>query len=144
MSCAVDETTDGHRSNPPTTADQHRKAETNVIQLTRLRHGDPFYVNPDLLERVDTHVDTVIRLTTGSEYVVSETGDEIVRRIADYRARIIALAGIFQEAANAAKDVHDQRGSGERAPDTPIAELEHVSDLVGDHIGASAHAGDPS
>lgn len=96
----------------------------NVIQLTRLRHGDPFFVNPDLLERVDTHVDTVIRLTTGSEYMVSESAEEIVRRIADFRARVIALAGIFQEAATAANDVHTQR-SGE-ADRPPVAELAHV------------------
>lgn len=93
----------------------------NVIQLTRLRHGDPFFVNPDLLERVDTHVDTVIRLTTGSEYVVSESGEEIVRRIADFKARVIALAGLFQEAATAANDVHDNWADHNR---TPVAELE--------------------
>ena len=78
----------------------------NVIQLTRLRHEDPFFVNPDLIERVDTHVDTVIRLTTGSEYIVSESAEEIIRRIADFRARIIALAGLIQQAATAASDIH--------------------------------------
>jgi flagellar protein FlbD len=68
-----------------------------MIQLTRLRHGDPFFLNPDLIERVDTHVDTVVRLTSGTEYLVNETAVEIVRRTADFRARVIALAGILQQ-----------------------------------------------
>jgi flagellar protein FlbD len=70
-----------------------------VIQLTRLRHGDTFYLNPDLIERVDTHVDTVVRLTSGTEYVVVESGDEIVRRTAEFRAQILALASYLQRQA---------------------------------------------
>jgi uncharacterized protein YlzI (FlbEa/FlbD family) len=64
-----------------------------MIQLTRLRHDTPFILNPDHIERIDTHVDTVVRLTSGVEYVVNETGDEIVRRTVAYRARVIAAAG---------------------------------------------------
>ncbi|MDJ0767427.1 MAG: flagellar FlbD family protein [Ilumatobacter sp.] len=70
-----------------------------MIQLTRLRHGDTFFVNPDLIERIDTHVDTVVRLTNGTEYVVVETGDEIVRRTGEFRAQILALASFLQERA---------------------------------------------
>ncbi len=44
-----------------------------MITLTRLRQNTPFILNPDLIERVDTHVDTVVRLTSGTEYVVNET-----------------------------------------------------------------------
>lgn len=95
----------------------------NVIELTRLRHGESFYVNPDLLERVDTHVDTVIRLTTGSEYMVSETGEEIVRRIADFRARTLALAGLFQQAAEAARTADGVWTDDAGADPEPAAEL---------------------
>ncbi len=70
-----------------------------MIQLTRLRHGDTMFLNPDLFERVDTHVDTVVRLTDGTEYVVIEPAEEIVRRIVDLRARIIAIAGMMQSGA---------------------------------------------
>jgi flagellar protein FlbD len=66
-----------------------------VIQLTRLRHDDTFFVNPDLIERVDTHVDTVVRLTTGSELVVAEDAEEILHRIVSYRATIIALSSLI-------------------------------------------------
>lgn len=78
---------------------QTRDSRNAVIQLTRLRHGDAMYLNPDLFERVDTHVDTVVRLTDGTEYVVIEPAEEIVRRIVEMRARIIALAGMMQSGA---------------------------------------------
>jgi len=67
-----------------------------VIQLTRLRHGEPLYLNPDLFERVDTHVDTVVRLTNGHEYVVAEAADEIARRVVEYRAQVLGLAVALQ------------------------------------------------
>lgn len=66
-----------------------------MIQLTRLRHDDTFHLNPDLIERVDTHVDTVVRLTTGSEFVVVEDAEEILHRIVTYRASIIALSALI-------------------------------------------------
>ncbi len=69
-----------------------------MITLTRLRQNTPFILNPDLIERVDTHVDTVVRLTSGTEYVVNETGEEIVRRTAEFRARVLSLAGMLQAA----------------------------------------------
>ena len=57
-----------------------------MIALTRLGSRERFFLNPDLIERIDTHVDTVVRLTSGVEYVVADTGDEIVA----YRARVNA------------------------------------------------------
>jgi len=57
------------------------------------------YLNPDLFERVDTHVDTVVRLIDGTEYVVTEPAEEIVRRIVELRARTIAIAGMMQSGA---------------------------------------------
>lgn len=61
-----------------------------MIKLTRLKHGDVFYLNPDYIERVDTYVDTVVRLVTGVEYVVQETAEEIAGRIVGYRSSILA------------------------------------------------------
>ena len=61
-----------------------------MIALTRLGSRERFFLNPDLIERIDTHVDTVVRLTSGVEYVVADTGDEIVEKIVAYRARVNA------------------------------------------------------
>ena len=67
-----------------------------MIQLTRLRHDEALYLNPDLIERIDTHVDTVVRLTNGSEYLVTETGEQIVYLIAEYRAKVLALVPVVR------------------------------------------------
>lgn len=65
-----------------------------MIRLTRLRHDEVFYLNPDLIERIDTHVDTVVRLTSGNEYLVVERGEEIVQRIGEFRAKVLALVPV--------------------------------------------------
>lgn len=116
-----------------------RKDEMNVIQLTRLRHGEQFFLNPDLIERVDTHVDTVVKLTTGTEHRVSESGDEIVRRIADFRARILALAGLFQKAAS-----QNGRESVWAEPEAPASsDHEPVRELA-QKVSATSQSGEPS
>lgn len=92
-----------------------------MIHLTRLRHGQTFYLNPDLFERVDTHVDTVIRLVDGTEYLVVEPAEEIVQRIAEFRARVIALAAVlgstaFATGEPAPRTTAQHRAVGELAP----------------------------
>lgn len=67
-----------------------------MIELTRLRHDDVFFLNPDLIERIDCHVDTVVRLTNGSEYLVSESGEQIIARIVELRARVLALVPLVR------------------------------------------------
>ena len=66
-----------------------------MIQLTRLGHGDTFLLNPDLLERIDSYVDTVVRLTNGNEYVVSETPNDIIERIVVFRAHVLAAVPLL-------------------------------------------------
>lgn len=108
-----------------------------MIHLTRLRHGQTFYLNPDLFERVDTHVDTVIRLTDGTEYVVVEPAEEIVKRIAEFRARVIALAAVLGSTAFATGEpwssAHHRSPRGALAPTT--------ADAAGDPAGARDGSG---
>ena len=84
-----------------------------MIHLTRLRSAEPFFLNPDLFERVDTNVDTVVRLSNGTEYVVKEPGEEIVRRIVEYRARVLALASIIEKKAFDQAGADDKRSATE-------------------------------
>lgn len=58
-----------------------------MIQLTRLNQV-PFYLNPDLIEHIETTPDTVITLTTGQKYLVREAADEVVARIVAYRRHV--------------------------------------------------------
>jgi flagellar protein FlbD len=62
-----------------------------VIRVTRL-NGEQFALNPDLIERVEAHPDTVAFLLDGTKYVVKETVDEVLEEIREYRAGILATS----------------------------------------------------
>ena len=62
-----------------------------MIRVTRL-NGEQFALNPDLIERVEAHPDTVVTLAHGTRYVVTETVDEVLLEIREYRAGILATS----------------------------------------------------
>ena len=62
-----------------------------MIRVTRL-NGERFALNPDLIERVEGHPDTVAFLVDGTKYVVKETVDEVLQGIREYRAGILATS----------------------------------------------------
>jgi flagellar protein FlbD len=62
-----------------------------VIRLTRL-NGEQFVLNAELIQRVEGHPDTVITLLDDTKYLVTQTVDQVVREIRDYRAGIQAVA----------------------------------------------------
>lgn len=110
----------------------HPTHETDVmIHLSRL-NGTEMAVNADLIERVETTPDTVLTLIDGTKYVVLEDAHEVVARIIDFRARIIAKADEF--AGHAAHDPiplqlvsdaavgHHVTALGDRRPTEPAQE----------------------
>ena len=62
-----------------------------MIRVTRL-NGDQFALNPDLIERVEGHPDTVAFLVDGTKYVVRESVDDVLQEIREYRASILATS----------------------------------------------------
>ena len=62
-----------------------------MIRVTRL-NGERFALNPDLIERVEGHPDTVAFLVDGTKYVVRETVEEVLQEIREYRAGILATS----------------------------------------------------
>ena len=58
-----------------------------MIPLTRLNRT-PLFVNPDLIQHMEATPDTVITLTSGNNFMVLETPEEIINRIVSYRRRI--------------------------------------------------------
>jgi flagellar protein FlbD len=72
-----------HHSNEP--------KDRPVIRVTRL-NGEGFALNPDLIERVEGHPDTVAFLVDGTKYVIKETVDEVLQEIREYRAAILATS----------------------------------------------------
>ena len=59
-----------------------------MVRLTRLNRL-PMVLNSDLIEHIDVTPDTVITLTTGQILRVRESADEVVRRIVEFRRRIL-------------------------------------------------------
>src|SRR2546425_10398551 len=66
-----------------------------MITVTRL-NGPAFALNPDLIERIESTPDTVITLVDGAKYVVRESVDELVARVRESKAAIIALSHLFE------------------------------------------------
>ena len=65
-----------------------------MILLSRL-NGSELGLNADLIERVEANPDTVLTLIDGTKFVVAESAQEVVARIIDFRARVIAAADEF-------------------------------------------------
>jgi flagellar protein FlbD len=64
-----------------------------MIAVHRLTHpNEPLYLNPDLIQTVEAHPDTVIALTTSSKYVVGESPEQVLDLVRTWRASVIALA----------------------------------------------------
>lgn len=59
-----------------------------MVRLTRL-DGQTIVVNADVIESVVSAPDTVIKLTSGTKIVVTESVDEVVDRIAAWKRRIL-------------------------------------------------------
>ena len=55
-----------------------------MIKVTRLNSKE-YYINFDLIETIEETPDTVITLRDGKKYVVSESPEEIIERILDFK-----------------------------------------------------------
>ncbi len=62
-----------------------------MILITRL-NGPQFALNPDLIERVEATPDTVLTLVDGTKYLIADSVDEVIEKVREYRASVIALA----------------------------------------------------
>lgn len=60
-----------------------------MIELTAWS-GEKFYLNPDMIVRIDERPDTVITLNDGTPIVVRNTAREAVDRIIEYRREVFS------------------------------------------------------
>jgi flagellar protein FlbD len=58
-----------------------------MIQLTRLNHI-PLILNSDLIEHIEVTPDTIIVLTSGEKFVVTESVDRVIDKIIEFRRMI--------------------------------------------------------
>ena len=64
-----------------------------MIELHRLaRPPEPFLLNPDLVQVVESTPDTHVTLTTGMRYVVTESPSEVTAAIRAWRSGVLADA----------------------------------------------------
>lgn len=69
-----------------------------MILVHRLK-GEPFVVNADLIESVEAHPDTILRLVDGRKAVVAETPDEIIALVVAFRGAIVRAADELRDDA---------------------------------------------
>ena len=64
-----------------------------MIRVTRLDKHE-IALNCDMIESIEAHPDTTIRLLTGQSQVVRESVDELLERIRAWRASVLERAGL--------------------------------------------------
>ena len=55
-----------------------------MIRLTDIR-GNTFYLNPDHVEKMDVVPDTVLVLTNGNRYMVSDRPEVVIERVQEFK-----------------------------------------------------------
>lgn len=61
-----------------------------MIKVTRLDNKE-FTVNADMIELIESIPETILSMSTGKKIVVREPVDEVVRRIVEYRHRVLPV-----------------------------------------------------
>lgn len=69
-----------------------------MIGLTRTS-GESCRLHPAAIQRVEAHPSTVVYLVDGAKYTVTESLEEIVRRIRESRAAVMATGGQLADSA---------------------------------------------
>ena len=59
-----------------------------MIRLTRLNR-ESFYLNPDLIQEMETTPDTVLTLKTGVRIVVQDPPEKVIDEIVEFKRRIL-------------------------------------------------------
>ncbi|MGL4798675.1 MAG: flagellar FlbD family protein [Cellulosilyticaceae bacterium] len=59
-----------------------------MIHVTKL-NKQAFVLNAELIEVIEATPDTVITMTTGKKFVVSETSEEVIQSIIAYKRQIM-------------------------------------------------------
>lgn len=63
-----------------------------MIELSSL-HGEKFYLNADLILKIEQIPDTMITLTNGEKIRVSDPPEAVVQKFLEYKRKIAPFAG---------------------------------------------------
>lgn len=67
-----------------------------MIRLTGL-NGKEFYLNAEYIEKIEANPDTTITLFNGKKYIVAEPVEEVVKRVLEYKKKIILPPRLSEE-----------------------------------------------
>jgi flagellar protein FlbD len=73
-----------------------------MIRLTRV-NSESFYLNPDLIQEMETTPDTVLTLSSGARIVVQEAPDRVIDEVVAFRKRLCRPSDQSDSAAPAAR-----------------------------------------
>ena len=59
-----------------------------MIHLTR-RNGSQFFINPELIETVESTPDTIITLVNNKKIIVKESAQEVAGQFIEYRRKTL-------------------------------------------------------
>ena len=62
-----------------------------MIRVTRL-NGEEYWLNPHMIETMESRPDTTITLITGKKLVVKENPDKVMKLIVSYRKKLGTLS----------------------------------------------------
>jgi Uncharacterized protein, possibly involved in motility len=60
-----------------------------MIYITQ-RNGSKIYINPELIQMVESTPDTIITLVSNKKLIVKDTPQEIAERFIEYRRKTLA------------------------------------------------------
>jgi flagellar protein FlbD len=66
-----------------------------MIKVTRL-NGKEYFINFDLIEVIEETPDTVITLRDGKKYIVSETAEEIIYKIIEFKRKVLTHSDLIK------------------------------------------------
>lgn len=66
-----------------------------MIKLTRL-NGSNYVLNCEIIETAEATPDTVISTVEGKKYICTESVDEVIARIIEYKGRIQLYSRLYE------------------------------------------------
>lgn len=60
---------------------------SGMIWLTAL-NGEPFVLNAELIETIESRPDTTITLVNGRKYIVRESVEDVIQKVIEYKRKI--------------------------------------------------------
>lgn len=67
-----------------------------MIKVSRL-NGSVYYLNCELIETIESTPDTIITLRDGKKLLVSETSEQIIEKIIEYKKRIFDMSSLINK-----------------------------------------------